>query len=44
MVVGRGFDHDRPSWGDVEKLLAERGLEVDHVTITAGCCVHTAAG
>jgi len=26
------------SYRDVEELLAERGIEVDHVTIYGGCC------
>jgi len=26
------------SYRDVEELLAERGVEVDHVRSTAGCC------
>jgi hypothetical protein len=26
------------SYRDVEELLAERGVEVDHVTIYGGCC------
>jgi hypothetical protein len=26
------------SYRDVEELLAERGVEVDHVTVYGGCC------
>jgi hypothetical protein len=26
------------SYRDVEELLAERGIEVDHVTVYRGCC------
>ena len=33
------------SYRDVEELLAERGIEVDHVTVLpVGATVHTAAG
>jgi transposase-like protein len=32
------------SYRDVEELLAERGIEVDHVTIYRGTPVHAAVG
>jgi transposase-like protein len=32
------------SYRDVEELLAERGIQVDHVTIYRGPAVHAAAG
>jgi IS6 family transposase len=32
------------SYRDVEELLAERGVEVDHVSVPLGAAVHAAAG
>lgn len=32
------------SYRDVEELLVERGIAVDHVTVSPGSTIHTAAG
>src|SRR6185312_12517025 len=37
MIAVRWYPRYALSYRDVEELLAERGIEVDHVTSTAGC-------
>ncbi len=45
MVAVRWYLRYGLSYRDVEELLAERGIEVDHVTVyPLGAAVHAAAG
>jgi transposase-like protein len=37
MVTVRSYPRYGLPYRDVEELLAERGIEVDHVTSTGGC-------